>query len=91
MPSPEENSGAVSSPLNDVQENVRLFNEDEAVWRCFVRKRARRKRLHRLLCLLDSQPQLTEEKLDQLDWLAAEREARPVRAIGKVVPDSRTN
>ena len=25
------------SPLNDVQENVRRFNEDEAVWRCFAR------------------------------------------------------
>lgn len=82
MPSPEENSGAVRSPLNDVQENVRRFNEDEAVWVCFARKRARRKRLHRLLRLLDSPPPLTEEQLDQLDWLAAEREARPVRAVG---------
>jgi hypothetical protein len=91
MPSPEEISGAVSWPLNDVQENVRQFNEDEAVWRCFVRKRARRKRLHRLLRLLDSPPPLTEEQFDQLDWLAAEREARPIRAIGQVVPDSQTN
>ena len=70
------------SPFNDVQENVRRFNEDEAVWRCFARKRARRKRLQRLLRLLDSPPPLTEEQLDELDWLAAEREARPVRAIG---------
>jgi hypothetical protein len=82
MSSPEENSAAISSPFNDVQENVRRFNEDEAVWRCFARKRARRKRLNRLLPLLDSSPLLTEEQLDQLDWLAAEREARPVRAIG---------
>jgi hypothetical protein len=71
------------SPLNDVQENVRQFNEDEAVWRCFARKRKRRKRLQRLLQLLDSPPTLTEEELDRLDWLAAEREARPVHAIGK--------
>ncbi len=83
MPSPEENGGAVTSPLNDVQENVRRFNEDEAVWRCFARKRKRRKRLLRLLRLLDPQPPLTDKQLDDLDWLAAEREARPVRAIGK--------
>jgi hypothetical protein len=82
MPSPEENSDAVSSPLNDVQENVRRFNEDEAVWLCFARRRLRRKRLARLLRLLDSSPPLTEEQLDQLDWLAAEREMRPSRAIG---------
>jgi hypothetical protein len=82
MFSPEENSEAVISPFNDVQENVRRFNEDEAVWRCFKKKRALRKRLLRLLGLLDSQPPLTKKQLDDLDWLAAEREARPVRAIG---------
>lgn len=82
MSSPEENSGPVISPFNDVQENVRRFNEDEAVWRCFARKRKRRKRLQRLLGPLVPQPPLTERQLDDLDWLAAEREARPVRAIG---------
>ena len=82
MPSPEENSDAVISPFNDVQENVRRFNEDEAVWRCFARKRKRRKRLQRLLRLVDAESPLTEKQLDDLDWLAAEREARPVRAIG---------
>jgi hypothetical protein len=34
-----------------------------------------------MLPVLDPQP-LTEKQLDDLDWLAAEREARPVRAIG---------
>ena len=82
MPPPEENSEPVISPFNDVHENVRRFNEDEAVWRCFKRKRARRKRLLRLLGPLASQPPLTKKQLDDLDWLAAEREARPVRAIG---------
>jgi hypothetical protein len=82
MPPPEEQSDPVSSPFNDVQENVRRFNEDEAVWRCFAKKRVRRKRLQRLLRSLDSPPALTDEELDRLDWLAAEREARPVRAIG---------
>jgi hypothetical protein len=70
------------SPFNDVQENVRRFNEDEAVWRCFARKRKRRKRLQQLLRLFDAQSPLTEKQLDDLDWIAAEREARPVRAIG---------
>ncbi len=40
MLSPEENSDGVFSPFSDVRENVRRFNEDEAVWRCFARKRA---------------------------------------------------
>jgi len=79
MSSPEENSDALISPFNHVQENVRRFNEDEAVWRCFKRKRARRKRL---LGPPVSQPPLTKKQLDDLDWLAAECEARPVRAIG---------
>jgi hypothetical protein len=79
---PEENSDAVISPFNDVQENVRRFNEDEALWRRFARKRKRRRRLLRLLRLLDPQPPPTEKQLDDLDWLAAEREARPTRAIG---------
>ena len=83
MHSPEESNGFVSSPFNDVQENVRQFNDDEAVWRCFVKKRARRKLLQRLLRSLGSPPPLSEEDLDRLDWRAAEREARPVRAIGK--------
>jgi hypothetical protein len=93
MPSPEESNDPachaeasrrrLSSPFNDVQENVRQFNEDEAVWRCFVKKRARRK----LLRSLKSQPPLTDEELDRIDWHAAEREARPIRAIGRwIVP-----
>jgi hypothetical protein len=72
----------VISPFNDVQENVRRFNEDETVWRCFAKKRLLRKRLRRLLGPLVSQPLLTKKQLDDLDRLAAEREARPVRAIG---------
>lgn len=82
MPSPEEKGDPVISLFSDVQQNVRKFNEDEAVWRCFAKKRSRRKRLHRALRLLDSPLLLSEDQLDQLDWLAAEREARPARAIG---------
>lgn len=77
--------------LNDVQANVRFFNEDEEVWRCFAKKQARRKRLLPLLVLLKSPPSLTDEQLDQLDWLAAERESRSVRAIGTVVLDTQTS
>ena len=82
MPFPSESGDPVISPFNDVQERVRQFNDDEAVWRCFEEKRARRKRLLELLRLLNPESTLTEDELDQLDWLAAEREARPIRAIG---------
>jgi hypothetical protein len=68
MPSPEENSAPVISPLNGVQENVQRFNDDEAAWRCFARKRARRKRLRRLFRLLELPP-ITEEQLDQLEFV----------------------
>ena len=53
----------------DAQELARRFNEDEAVWRCYERKRRLRK-------LLGSRCPLSEETLDRLDWLAAERECR---------------
>ena len=91
MPLPEQSSDPVVSPFNDIQERVRQFNEDEAVWRCFEEKRALRKELLELLRSLNSPSSLTEEELDQLDWLAAEREARPVRAIGMVVPDGQAS
>jgi len=82
MDLPAESRDPVISPFNDVQERVRQFNNDEAVWRCFEKKRALRKQLLSLLRSLNSPSELTEEELDRLDWLAAEREARPVRAIG---------
>jgi hypothetical protein len=59
----------------EAQELARQFNEDEAVWRAFEEKRALRK-------LLGSNTPLPEEILDDLDWQAAERECRAVRAIG---------
>lgn len=63
--------------IHDPQELARRFNEDEAVWRSYQKKREERRRRF-MLC-----SRLGEELLDQLDWLAAERETRPVRAIGK--------
>ena len=53
------------------------FNEDESVWRCYELKRA-------LRLLLGSRSPLPEDILDDLDWQAAEREYRPVRAVGCV-------
>jgi hypothetical protein len=81
MSSPEENSNVVISPFNDVRKNVRQFNEDEAVWRCFKKKRALRKRLLRLPGPPASQTPCTQKQLDDLDWLAAQREA-PVERGG---------
>ena len=83
---PPESRDPVISPFNDVQERVRQFNDDEAVWRCFEEKRALRKQLLELLSL-NVPSAFTDDELDRLDWLAAEREARPVRAIGTVVPN----
>ncbi|MBA2623229.1 MAG: hypothetical protein H0U88_06355 [Chthoniobacterales bacterium] len=69
--------------INGVQENVRRFNEDAAVWCRFAARRARRKHLLPLLSALDSPSSLTEEQLDQLDWLAAEREMRRSDCVGE--------
>ena len=63
----------------DAQELARKFNEDEFVWRAFEGRRFMRK-------LLGSQSPLGEECLDAIDWQEAERKARPVRAIGILVP-----
>ena len=67
-----------SFPPHDPQSFVRQFNEEEAVWRCFEQTRAGRR-------LLDSDSLLPEDILDHLDWLAAEREMRVTRAIGRSV------
>jgi hypothetical protein len=63
----------------ETQELARRFNEDEAVWRAFEGKRALRQ-------LLGSDTPLPEKTLDWLDWQAAERECRAVRAIGLFHP-----
>lgn len=60
----------------DAVELSRQFNEDEAVWCCFERKRALRR-------MLGSRSPLSEEVLDSLDWMAAERECRETRCIGR--------
>lgn len=63
----------------DPQEIARDFNDDEAVWRAFnARKRLRE--------MLGTPLPLDEETADALDWQWAEREARPIRAIGAFLP-----
>ena len=59
------------------QELARKFNEDEAGWRAFEFRRSLRSLLGSVLSAPDE---------DLADWLAAEREARPVRAVGFPVP-----
>jgi hypothetical protein len=56
---------------------VRRFNEDEAVWRRYQERRQKRRGRFRL------RSRIGEKFLDQLDWLVAERETRPARAIGE--------
>jgi hypothetical protein len=63
----------------DPQELARRFNEDEAVWRSYENKRALRR-------LVRPRSPLSEDVLDQLDWQAAERECREVRAVGFFPP-----
>lgn len=67
------------NPILDAQELARRFNEDEAVWRSYERRRAARR-------LLAAPSPLLAEILDDLDWQAAEREGRQVRAVGAFDP-----
>ena len=58
------------------QQNLaRQFNDDEAVWAAFESRRWLRK-------LLGSPFPDSKKSLDALDWVEAEREALPGRAIG---------
>lgn len=58
------------------QQNLaRQFNDDEAVWAAFESRRW-------LRTILGIPFPASEKSLDALDWIEAEREARPVRAIG---------
>ena len=66
---------AMVRPMIETQELARRFNEDEAVWRTYEHKRALRR-------LLGSRSPLPEDILDYLDWQAAERECRALRAVG---------
>jgi hypothetical protein len=62
--------------ISDTQEFARHFNEDEAIWQRFQKKRLARR-------LPGSDSPLPESVLDHLDWLDAEREIRITRAVAK--------
>lgn len=62
----------------DPQTLARRFNQDEAVWQCYERKRELRR-------LLGPDSQLPEEILDYLDWFDAQRECGKTRCIGKPI------
>jgi len=63
----------------EAQELARRFNEDEAVWQLYERKRELRR-------LVGADSPRSESVLDDLDWEAAEREGRKARAIGFCYP-----
>ena len=67
------------NPTIETQELARRFNEDEVVWRCYEQKRVSRR-------LPGARPSAAEDILDDLDWQAAERECRMVRAVGSFHP-----
>ncbi len=61
--------------LVSAQEMARRNNENMAVFAAYQRRR-------RLRRLAGKKTKRTTKQLDDLDWQAAEREARPVRAVG---------
>ena len=66
------------NPLLRTQEIASRFNEEEAVWQCYRRKREIRR-------VLEGEASLEDEALDRADWLAAEEECRtmPVRPASR--------
>jgi hypothetical protein len=58
----------------DTQEFARRFNQEEATWRRFHEKRQKRR-------LPGSDSPMPESLLDNLDWLAGEREIRTTCAV----------
>lgn len=66
-------------PLITAQELARRNNEAVAVHAAYRKRRQMRRKL-------GVKSKLPAKKLDDTDWQAAEREARPVRAIGFFLP-----
>lgn len=65
------------NPFIAAQEMTRRNNENAAVYAAYLRRRRRRQGIKR------RKPRgKLAKRLDDLDWQAAEREARPVRAVG---------
>ena len=70
--------------IQAAQDLARRFNDDGMVCSAFERRRLFRK-------FLRKRNPLPEECLDRADWLAAEREARPVGAIGFTISQPATS
>jgi len=68
--------------MSDIQELVRRFNEDEAVWQRFQENRLRR-------FTGDDSP-APDSILEDLDWLGAEQEIRTTRAIARTLESNQT-
>lgn len=66
-------------PFVDTQELISNFHEDEAVWRRYQQKRG-------LRLLRSSSRLFSDEVLDRLDRLEAERECRKRQYIGRTIP-----
>jgi hypothetical protein len=62
--------------LTNSQELASRFNEDEAVWQRYERRRW-------LRLLQATEWLLPDEILDELDWTEAERECRKIDCVGK--------
>jgi hypothetical protein len=61
------------------QELARRNNENVAVFAAYARRRRMRQ-------LAGKKSKRKARKLDEMDWQAVEREARPVRAVGFFLP-----
>ncbi len=66
-------------PLLSAQELARRNNESAAVHAAYERRRKLRR-------LLGKKSKRSAKELDDLDWREANREARPVRAVGFFLP-----
>ena len=67
--------------MTNSQELARRFNEDDAAWRAYENRR-RQRLLKRVESLL------SDAIVDELDWIEAEREARTIRCVGRVLPNA---
>jgi hypothetical protein len=65
--------------LTNSQELASRFNEDEAVWQRYERRRW-------LRLLQATEWLLPDEILDELDWIEAERECHQIQCVGKLFP-----
>ncbi|HEV7405493.1 MAG TPA: hypothetical protein VGO11_21290 [Chthoniobacteraceae bacterium] len=62
------------NPLLRTQETAARFNEEEAVWQCYRRKRETRR-------VLGGESAMDDAALDRADWLAAEKECRTLPVL----------